>query len=128
MLILLQNRRDFYRELLPRLPDQALAARLQAIAEHCAPSDPEEWPHVRAALELEDPWKKPQLGARWGRTAISMAEVFERAIRFEELILQACAEHAASDLAVNASDRLEKLRILADDLRYHRVRLVGESS
>lgn len=128
--ILLQNRLDFYDEALSRLPDLALASRISEIAEFSPPalSGQGLLPDLPHSLDLEDALKKPQFGRRSGRTAISIAEVLTRAIRFEELILLATAGLPDHIHQSGACQRLQRLRQLEDDLRYHRIRLHTDST
>ncbi len=82
-------------------------------------------------LALLDPLCKPEFGRKWGRTTLSLDEALARAIRFEELIILSGLEltynppiEGLKELVDLARERLGLLITLADDLRYHRIRLV----
>jgi hypothetical protein len=131
MEILLQNRQDFYRFLLPRLPDQNLRNNLQQIAELGEPTATSPSQDLEALenhnLNLVDAFKKPRFGERWGKTTVSVQEALERAIQFEVWIVLATSNTTkplASKLHDIAARRLRELRTLEDNIRYHRVRLI----
>lgn len=136
MQILLQNRARFYEILLPRISDQVVRARLEAISKAEAESILNVIILDKSIINIEklsllDPLCKPELGRKWGRTSISLEEALGRASRFEELILLACRaqlevrpDSEASKLSDVAQQRLALLLSLIDDLRYHRIRLV----
>jgi len=134
--ILLQNRAEFAEALTQRIPDPKLRNLLAVIL---TTSDTPEWKQLTldksiskiSKLALLDPLCKAGIGRKWGRTTISADEALERAMRFEELVVIACSFQEESTpspefklLRQHASDRLAALIGLADELRYHRLRLV----
>lgn len=130
MEILLQNRLDFYRFLLPRLPDEMMRARFREISEQdsvAVSSLPDTLEAIDSyTLNLVDALKKPRFGERWGKTTVSVQEALERASQLEEWIALATSQKKSaltSQLHEIAARRLNELRTLEDNLRYHRLRL-----
>ncbi|MBL0060109.1 MAG: hypothetical protein IPP40_01050 [bacterium] len=132
MSYLLQNRRRFYETILPRIPDQKVRKALEEInqlsgiemgIEHF-----EDNQHKSLlSIELDDAFKKPAMGERLGRTVISVEELIEHALRFEQLCH---TEYSQDDFTigrqiyVSSGLKIEKLRKLRDSLQYHRFRLI----
>lgn len=136
MQILLQNRTRFYEVLLPRIPDPGICERLTAIFDDAQAVNAAVPILDKSNINIEklivlDPFCKPDLGRKWGRTAISLEEALGRASRFEELIilagktqLEEKPELTLEALVASAQRRFANLLSLIDDLRYHRIRLV----
>lgn len=128
---LLQNRHTFYQKLLPRIPDQGIRLRLEQISQYdydASTPVPLFESNANSLLEfgLEDAVKKPNLGAKWALTTISIAEALDRAIHLEQLCFMIFEEQSSEDVpqAYNSyALRVGALRKLTDELRYHRLRL-----
>lgn len=127
---LLHNRREFYLAALQRIPDPGIRDRLRQIA---APSldEPPAFSSVDSSndlqkLHLEDAVKKPRHGEKLGKSILSVEDLIEKAIRLEEQ----CCSWAQMDSTRElrqifdySTFTIAQLRELADDLRYHRIRL-----
>lgn len=129
---LLQNRSTYYEFLLARIPDLKLRTLIKesiSVVPITGTLLKEAgWPpFLLLNLSLEDAVKKPLFGEKMGKTVVSVHEGLVRAIHFEDL----CVLYYT---LVDQSEYLEtinyhilaasNLRKLADDLRYHRVRLI----
>jgi hypothetical protein len=137
----LRNRGEFYRVLLPRIPDAGqrtafeeatcpteavgtLVAALERLPE--ANSEPE----FLSALGLRDSLKKNGFGFAFGRTAISTTEALQRAqfmeetgiVIFERLLAEypSFAEVFQAELSRRRAALAAMLK-LEDSLRYHRL-------
>ena len=132
-----QNHEDFYRIVLPKVPDGSIRDTLAAAATTVA------WPEVAPAtilwdgsetLLLRDIYKKPQFGRCTGKTTVSLRMVVEEAQRFEEAGYLLCKVIIAANpgvdgvftsVAAGFAGRLLTLIELEDTLRYHKIRLVS---
>ncbi len=128
---LLHNRQKFYESVLPRIPDADLRSAIQAIETHGQAAKLDLTEDVSDAknlfhIDLEDAVKKPNYGEKSGMTALYAQEVLERALRLEELCYLAYSGKKDKD-SVQMIDfisfRIKRLRLLLDNLRYHRIRL-----
>lgn len=132
--ILLQNRADFYKSALDRLPDAIMREQLAFLGEPQDIDFPElcsdDASSLSAALTLEDPLKKTGLGERWGVTVVSYVEFFDRAKSLEQLVVLVASTPemaklpTVGQLRFEAETRLKRLAELEDSLRYHRLRLL----
>jgi hypothetical protein len=136
----LENRREFYQALLPRIPDQRLRNLLkQAIMPVEAASKNTSillsssadmaGDALCDALCLTDPFKKGTFGMEYARTVISFEEALERSRRIEEAGVL-FFEHLGSEDETSTSVTkqiasfcnvcLINIIKLTDNLRYHK--------
>ncbi|MCB9358010.1 MAG: hypothetical protein H6506_04620 [Calditrichaeota bacterium] len=123
---------------MPRIPDLKFRETLAEIAE-LQPADLLDQSYnpdtkFLETISLFDAICKPDFGVKWGKTTLSMDEAISRALRFEELILlilqnfdRTASDPMLRELMDGAAMRLGLLIKLADDLRYHRIRLLPDS-
>ena len=132
MSYLLQNRRQFYETVLPRIPDQRVRKALEEINQLSENRNPAELNvdnkcKSLSLFELEDAFKKPAYGEKLGKVIICVHELLDEAIKIEVLCHQefAClAGETDNQTSDYFSLRIERLQELRDSFRYHRFRLI----
>ncbi|MBI5059482.1 hypothetical protein HZB60_06870 [candidate division KSB1 bacterium] len=138
MAIFSQNRQDFYRIVIPKLPEGAVRNEIMSAARPVPLPDVDhasiQWDGLETLL-LRDVFKKPAFGQTAAKCVISLRSLVETAQMIEEAGVLLFQGLGRSDRDVRqpwiAASEAHQASLMAlirieDALRYHRIRLIQQ--